>query len=168
VRGQSIVTQNLAVVHELRGDLESAVPLLEESVELARAAGDPAHLASTLHVLGSLLARQGDVDRAVALVLESLELGRGENVLTVECLETLAGVVDPVTGATLLGAAEAQREATGAVRQPDEQPAVDELVASLQGALKPDALEVALERGRRTDLPAAVELAMAAARSRSG
>jgi predicted ATPase/DNA-binding SARP family transcriptional activator len=168
VRGQSIVTQNLAIVHELRGDLESAVPLLEESVELARAAGDPAHLASTLHVLGSLLARQGDVDRAVALVLESLELGRGENVLTVECLETLAGVVDPVTGATLLGAAEAQREATGAVRQPDEQPAVDELVASLQGALKPDALEVALERGRRTDLPAAVELAMAAARSRSG
>ena len=43
------------------------------------------------------------MDRAVPLVLESLELARGENVLTVECLETLAGVVDPVTGATLLG-----------------------------------------------------------------
>ncbi len=168
VRGQSIVTQNLAIAHELTGDPDGAVPLLEDSVELARAAGDPAHLASTLHVLGSLLARRGDVDRAVPLVLESLELARGENVLTVECLETLAGVVDPVTGATLLGAAEAQREATGAVRQPDEQPAVDELVAALQSALKPDALEVALERGRRTEPAAAVELAMAAARSRSG
>ena len=168
VRGQSIVTQNLAIAHELSGDVDGAVPLLEESVELARAAGDPAHVASTLHVLGSLLARRGDLDRAVPLVLESLELGRGENALTVECLETLAGVVDPVTGATLLGAAEAQREATGAVRQPDEQPAVDDLVAALQAALKPDALEVALERGRRTELAAAVELAMAAARSRSG
>jgi tetratricopeptide (TPR) repeat protein len=168
VRGQSIVTQNLAIAHELSGDLDGAVPLLEESVELARAAGDPAHVASTLHVLGSLLARRGDIDRAVPLVLESLELGRGENALTVECLETLASVVDPVTGATLLGAAEAQRDATGAVRQPDEQPAVDDLVAALQAALKPDALEVALERGRRTELAAAVELAMAAARSRSG
>jgi tetratricopeptide (TPR) repeat protein len=167
VRGQSIVTQNLAIAHELSGDADGAVPLLEESVGLARAAGDPAHVASTLHVLGSLLARRGDVDRAVPLVLESLELGRGENALTVECLETLARVVDPVTGATLLGAAEAQREATGAVRQPDEQPAVDELVAALQAALNPDALEVALERGRRTELAAAVELAMAAARSRS-
>jgi hypothetical protein len=72
-----------------------------------------------------------------------------------------------VTGATLLGAAEAQREVTGAVRQPDEQPAVDELVVALEAALKPEALQVARERGRRTDLDAAVELAMAAARSRS-
>jgi predicted ATPase/DNA-binding SARP family transcriptional activator len=169
VRGQSIVTQNLAIVHELRGELDRAAMLLEESVELARRAGDPAHVASTLHVLGSLLARRGEVERAVPLVLESFELGRaaGENVLMVECLETLASVVDPVTGATLLGAAEAQREATGAVRQPDEQPAVDELVAALEAALKPEALAVALERGRRLDLDAAVELAMAAARSRS-
>jgi predicted ATPase/DNA-binding SARP family transcriptional activator len=167
VRGQSIVAQNLAIVHELRGELDRAVALLEESVELARRAGDPAHVASTLHVLGSLLARRGELERAVPLVLESLELGRGENVLTVECLETLAAVVDPVTGATLLGAAEAQREATGAVRQPDEQPAVDALVEALEAALRPEALEVARERGRRTDLDAAVDLAMAAARSRS-
>ena len=117
-------------------------------------------------MLGSLLARRGELERAVPLVLESLELSDG--VQTIECLETLAAVVDPVTGATLLGAAEAEREATGAVRQPDEQPAVDELVAALEAALKPDALEVALERGRRTELGAAVELAMAAARSRSG
>ena len=47
------------------------------------------------------------------LVRESLELSHaaGEGVLTVECLETLAGVAaragDAVTGATLLGAAEA-------------------------------------------------------------
>ncbi len=173
VRGQSIVTQNLAIVHEGRGDLDRAGELLEESVELARAAGDPAHVASTLHVLGSLLARRGDAERAVALVRESLELSHaaGEGVLTVECLETLAGVAaragDAVAGATLLGAAEAQREAMGAVRQPDEQPAVDETVAALEHALAADALAVAVERGRRTDLNDAVQLALAAARSRS-
>ena len=103
-------------------------------------------------------------------MLESLELSHaaGVGVQTIECLETLAGVVDPVTGATVLGAAEAQREATGAVRQPDEQPAVDDVVAALEAALSPEALEVALERGRRTDIGAAVDLATAAARSRSG
>jgi Tetratricopeptide repeat len=121
------LAQNRAIVHEGRDELDRAAALLEESVELARAAGDPAHVASTLHVLGSLLARSGEVDRAVPLVLESLELSQaaGEGVQTIECLETLAGVVDPVTGATVLGAAEAQREASGAVRQPDEQPAVE-------------------------------------------
>ena len=87
--------------------------------------------------------------------------------LTVECVETLARVVDPLTGATLLGAAEAQREATGAFRQPDEQPAIDELVDALEAALEPEALQVARERGRRSDVDAAVEEAMAAARSRS-
>ena len=126
VRGLSVVIQNLAIVYEGRGDLDRAAALLEESIELARSAANPAHIASTLHVLGSLLARRGDAAAAVPLVRESLELSHaaGEGVATVECLETLAGVAarggDAVTGATLLGAAEAYREATGAVRQPDE------------------------------------------------
>ena len=100
------------------------------------------------------------------LVRESLELSHaaGEGVATVECLETLAGVAarggDAVTGATLLGAAEAYREATGAVRQPDEQPFVDATVAALEQPLRADALAVALERGRRTDLADAVEIGL--------
>ena len=126
VRGLSVVTQNLAIVHEGRGDLDSAATLIDESLELAREAGEPVHLASTLHVLGSLVARRGDDARALPLVRESLELSHaaGEGVDTAECLETLAGIAarggDPLTGATLLGAADAYREATGAVRQPDE------------------------------------------------
>ena len=140
MRGLSVVIQNLAIVHEGRGDLDRAAALLEESVELARAVANPAHIASTLHVLGSLLARRGDAAGAVPLVRESLEISHaaGEGVPTVECLETLAGVAaragDAVTGATLLGAADAYREATGAVRQPDEQPFVDATVAALEEA----------------------------------
>ncbi len=166
VRGLSVVIQNLAIVYEGRGDLDRAATLLEESIELARSAANPAHIASTLHVLGSLLARRGDAAAAVPLVRESLELSHaaGEGVATVECLETLAGVAaragDAVTGATLLGAAEAYRETTGAVRQPDELPAVDATVAALEQSLRADALAVALERGRRTDLADAVEIGL--------
>jgi len=165
-RGLSLVTQNLAIVHEGRGDLDRAAALLEESIGLARKAASPAHIASTLHVLGSLLARRGDAASAAPLVRESLELSHaaGEGVMTVECVETLAGVAarggDAVTGATLLGAAEAYREATGAVRQPDERASFDETVAALEEALLPDALAVALERGRRTDLADAVALGL--------
>ena len=166
VRGLSVVLQNLAILHEGRGDLDRAAALLEESVDLARAVANPAHIASTLHVLGSLLARRGDAAGAVPLVRESLEISHaaGEGVATVECLETLAGVAaragDAVTGATLLGAAEAHRAATGAVRQPDEQPFVDATVAALEAALGADPLAVALERGRRTDLDDAVEIGL--------
>jgi predicted ATPase/DNA-binding SARP family transcriptional activator len=166
VRGLSVVTQNLGIVHEGRGDLDRAARLLEESVALARQAGDPAHVASTLHVLGSLVARRGDDARAVPLIRESLELshGAGQGIATVECLETLAGVAarggDPVTGATLLGAADAYREATGSVRQPDELPLFDATTAALAERLSPDALTVGLERGRRTDLAAAVAIAL--------
>jgi len=91
-------------------------------------------------------------------------LAAREGVATVECLETLAGVAarsgDPVTGATLLGAADAYREATGAVRQPDELPLLDATVAALNDRLSADALAVALERGRRTELFAAVAAAL--------
>ena len=117
-------------------------------------------------MLGGLLARSGDGAGAVPLVRESLEISHaaGEGVATVECLETLAGVAarggDAVTGATLLGAAEAYREATGAVRQPDEQPFVDATVAVLEAALSPDALTVARDRGRRTDLADAVAIGL--------
>jgi hypothetical protein len=118
-------------------------------------------------VLGSLVARQGDDARALPLVRESLELSHaaGEGVDTAECLERLAGIAarggDPLTGATLLGAADAYRETTGAVRQPDERANIDATVAALNDRLSPDALAVALERGRRTDLAAAVGLALA-------
>ena len=166
VRGLSVVTQNLGIVHEGRGEFDSAATLLEESVALARESGNPSHMASTLHVLGSLVARRGDDARAVPLVRESLELSRdaGEGVEMAECLETLAGVAaragDPITGATLLGAAEAYRETTGAVRQPDEREGIDSTIAALTERLSADALAVALERGRRTDLAAAVTLAL--------
>jgi len=166
LRGLSLVSQNLATVYESIGDLDGAAAMLEESVELARAVANPAHLASTLETLGGMLARRGDAARAVPLVRESLEISRGvgADVTAIECLETLAHVAargdDAVTGATLLGVADAYRDASGAVRQPDDQPFVDTTVAALQAALGADALAVAMERGRRTELADAVEIGL--------
>ena len=167
VRGQSIVTQNLAIVHELSGDLDGAAALLEESVELARAAGDPAHLASTLHVLGSLLARRGDVDRAVPLVLESLELAARRERADRRVPGDAGGRRRPRHRRHAAG--RRRGPARGDRRGPPAGRAAGRRRAGRRppGRLKPDALDVALERGRRTELAAAVELAMAAARSRS-
>ena len=67
---------------------------------------------------------------------------------------------DPVTGATLLGAADGYREATGSVRQPDELPVLEATTTALAERLSADALAVGLERGRRTDLAAAVAIAL--------
>src|SRR5205085_1713396 len=47
VMGQSIMTQNLAIAHELDGDFDQAIPLLEESIELARSADDGMQVAIT-------------------------------------------------------------------------------------------------------------------------
>jgi len=166
LRGLSVVSQNLAMVLESRGYLDRAAAMLEESVELARVVANPAHIASTLETLGGLLARRGDAAGAVPLVRESLEISRaaGADVTAIECLETLAHVAasggDAVTGAMLLGVADAYRDASGTVRQPDDQPFVDTTVAALQAALGADALAVAMERGRRAELADAVELGL--------
>ena len=72
-RGLSVITQNLGLAQSGAGRHERAAALLEESVVLARRAGDPAHLASTLRSLGRALLI-GDRDRAEVLpiVQESL------------------------------------------------------------------------------------------------
>src|SRR5207248_608125 len=52
VRGQSLMRQNMAIVHEALGQIDQATPLLEQGVELARRAGDGMHVAQTLIELG--------------------------------------------------------------------------------------------------------------------
>ena len=60
---------------------------------------------------------------------------------------------EAVTGALLLGAAEATREAAGAVRQPDEMPWILEATTALRAALGEAAFAAAIARGR--ELPTA-------------
>ena len=162
-RGLSLVTQNLGLAHSGAGHHEQAITLLEESVVLARRAGDPAHLGSTLRSLGraSLLGGR-DPGPVLEVMRESVELSRrlADRPGLVESLETVAAIVDPGTGAELIGAAEAARDAADASRQPDEEAWVVETKASLREQLGEDAFATAVQRGRELTLVTAVARAV--------
>ena len=143
-RALSLASQNLGIAHEGAGHRARAIEALEESVALAQRAADPGHLSSTQRTLARVLLDE-DRPRALALLHESLEHAQrlADRNAIVECLETAAAAAsDPV----LLGAAEALRAESGAVRQPDEQAWFTRVEARLQdpaaraegAALKPD------------------------------
>ena len=164
--GLSLVIQNLGIAYDGVGRRDQAVALLEESVSLARRAGDPAHTASALRTLARVLLADGDEhDRAMELIRESLtrSLDLGDRPGMIECLETVAGQGDALTGAQLMGAAEAARAAAGAIRQPDEAAWVEATTASLRSTLGEEAFEAARADGAALPLEAAVERALAAA-----
>ena len=133
---------------------------------MAREAGDPAHLGGTLRTLGRIHLERGDVEAAVALLREALALvtGLGERPGIAETLESIAGIAhrrgDPRTGAVVLAAAAAAREAAGAIRPPDEHAWGDAVEATLREALGDAAYAAALAEGRRITLAEASVLAM--------
>ena len=147
--------QNLGIAHEGAGHHERAVELLTESVEFARRAGDPAHISSALRTLGAAAAarRGGDPRPALVLLHEAMEISRDlvERPGLTESLETAAAVAarqgDPRTGALLVGAANALREAAGGMRQPDEDIWVQAVVAGLRDELGAEAYEAAAAEG---------------------
>jgi predicted ATPase len=166
----SLMLHNLASAYEGLGRRERAVELLRESVLLARSVGNPVHLSSTLRSLGRSLLQAGEPSsEALPLLSESLSLAHelDERPGIVECLDTLAGVArrngDAVTGALLLGAGDATREAAGAVRHPDELPWARAETAALRDALGEPAFAAAVARGRELSVDEAVARALAVA-----
>jgi tetratricopeptide (TPR) repeat protein len=167
LRGQSVQKQNLAIAHELRGDLERAVPLLEESIELARTDNNGVQVAISALTLGRfLLYRKSSDLRIPALLREGLELSIevGDRPLTAEGLEIVAHWAlsrsQPAAAAHLIGAAEAERERAGATRKPDEGRYFEITVRELVQALGRDGYRREVERGRREPLESAIELAL--------
>jgi predicted ATPase/DNA-binding SARP family transcriptional activator len=167
LRGQSVMCQNLAIVYELMGRPEEAMPLLEQSVELARGAGDGMHIAQTLVELGKHRVRHGSIDeRTPALLREGLELASalGEQRQIIEGLEVLAAFSAytgaPVIGAELIGAAEAERARVDVTRMPDERPLFEATVGELEKALGREACERARDRGAGRGLETAVAVAL--------
>ena len=100
-----------------RGEMEAARNVLEESIAQARQTGMWWLPPLSLSVLGWMARRAGDTARALALLRESLTLLRDRYNKT-ECVTTLerwagaaAGAGRYLEAATVLGAAEALREA---------------------------------------------------------
>jgi non-specific serine/threonine protein kinase len=175
LRGQSVMCQNLAIVYELMGRPEQAMPLLEQSVELARAAGDGMHIAQTLVELGKHLVRHGSIDdRTPALLREGLELAiaLGERGHIIEGLEVLAAFSAqagaPVIAAELIGAAEAERARAEVTRKPDERPLFDATVRELVKSLGREGYERARDRGAGRGLDTAVAVALESTTRRPG
>jgi tetratricopeptide (TPR) repeat protein len=167
VRGQSLMCQNMAIVHEALGQIDQATPLLEQGVELARRAGDGMHVAQTLIELGKHLVQHRPADpRVPELLREGLELSNalGERRQTIECLEVLAALSArtgaPITGAELVGAAEAERERSGIDRKPDELAVFDTTIRELSEDLGAEAYARAQARGRSRGLDIAVAVAL--------
>jgi tetratricopeptide (TPR) repeat protein len=168
VRALSLITQNLGLAHSAAGEHERAIELLAESVALARRAGDPAHLSSTMRSLArAQLLGASEQWPALELLKESLALSRelSDRPGTLECLETLAAVAgrsgDPHQGALLIGAAAAARVTAGATRQPDEDTWVYEVEAELRDALGDAAFAAAVREGERLELREAADRALA-------
>jgi tetratricopeptide (TPR) repeat protein len=68
------LANNLAVIHQRRGELESARRLYNESLEIAKRLGNQSGIANTLHQLAMLAQAQGEIEEARRLYNESLEI----------------------------------------------------------------------------------------------
>ena len=143
--------------------------LLTESVAVARRAGDPAHIASTLRTLGAAAARTPtSPGRRWSCCTRRCELSHelNERPGLTESLETVSAVAarsgDPQTGALLIGAAGALRAAAGG-----DPPArrgrrgCSAIVADLREALGDDGFAAAEAEGSELDLADAVARALA-------
>ncbi len=167
VQGQSVMLQNLALVHQAVGNQEQALRMLEESVDLARTTGDRVTIAARLAALARVLVFERPVDpRIAALLAEALDLlaAVGERLQTAECLELVAqyslASEEAETAALLIGAADAERAKAGGDRKPDELPFFTQTIKGLEETLGQPAFEHARARGRERELEQAVAFAL--------
>jgi tetratricopeptide (TPR) repeat protein len=165
-RSLSLWLQNAGLAHEAAGDRARGLELVRRSMAVAREAGDPAHLSSTLRTLARLELHDDATapDGPAELVREGVAISRelsDRHALT-ESLETLGGVArrrgDPRTGAVLIAAAAAARRAAGAIRAPDEDPWVGREEAALRAALGEEAYAAAVAEGSQLTLAEATAL----------
>jgi NB-ARC domain./TIR domain. len=69
-------TNNLAVIHFWRGDVDKARPLYNESLKIKKKLGDQSGISQTLHNLAMIAQEQGEIEEARQLYDESLEISK--------------------------------------------------------------------------------------------
>jgi len=104
---KSFILHNTAVVYANQGDVEGAIALYQQSLEIKERIGDAQGKAATLHQLAILKANQGDVEGAIALYQQSLDIferigdAQGK-AATLHCLASLKADQGDVEGAIAL------------------------------------------------------------------
>jgi predicted ATPase/DNA-binding SARP family transcriptional activator len=157
---------DLAAIARCERAFETARSLYEESLVVWREQGRTERPFHMLVGLGDLSWESGDLAAAHAFYQEALTLRRRtpHKECLAECLEGLAGVAAgqgrEERAARLLGAAEALRDAGGAVILPHRRPAFERLLADVRTALGEEAFAAAWAAGRALSLEEAIALAL--------
>ena len=135
------VQASLADISRLRGDLEGALRLYEESFAEFRRIGDRRCTASTYKNLAVIAAARGEHGRSAAMLLDAVRLRYelGDYAGLAECFEALAGDLATVgrfaDAVTLLAAARQRRRASGAAASAEDAMAVERVEAMIRAAL---------------------------------
>ena len=150
------------------GDVASAVPLLDEAVEMTRGFGSARGSVAGFGERAHAALTQGDPVLAARLFAETIAIAQGIGVerIVLGALAGMAGVAlalgQPERAARLLGAVEAARETSGAGRIGDAWHA-ERIVAAARTSLPEPAFAAAWEEGRALPLAEAVAEATAIA-----
>ena len=151
--GAAHVRYSMGDLARINGDDALASSLYTESLDRLRENGDRRCVASILFNLGSLAFDRSD-PQAPVLFARSLALRRElhDQAGIAECLEAFAAVQenrgDPVAAIRLLGASQAVRDRTGAVRPASDEDVLTARVETLRAAVGADAFASAWEAGR--------------------
>ncbi len=73
-RAYSRIAHEMAYIYTLRGDLEEAMRLYQESLRIKEALGDQQGKSDTLHEMATIYTLRGDLDTAMRLYQESLRI----------------------------------------------------------------------------------------------
>jgi tetratricopeptide (TPR) repeat protein len=69
----STIIHNLATLYMAQGEIDQAIALYQQSIEITEKIGNVQTKAATLHCLAIIYANQGEIDQAIALYQQSLE-----------------------------------------------------------------------------------------------
>jgi tetratricopeptide (TPR) repeat protein len=95
VKEKSSTLHNMAGLMAQQGEIENAIALYNQSLEITDSINDVKTKASTLHQLAGLIAQQGDIEKAIALYNQSLEITDSINDVKTKAstLHQLAGLM---------------------------------------------------------------------------
>jgi tetratricopeptide (TPR) repeat protein len=74
IKLKAAMLNNLGIVYVKQGEVEQAIALYRQSIEIEERIGNVQGKAATLHQMAGIYANQGDVEKAISLYLQSLEL----------------------------------------------------------------------------------------------
>jgi predicted ATPase/DNA-binding SARP family transcriptional activator len=167
-RGLAVVLSNLGYRLVIQGEPAQARILCEESLAISRRRNDAAGMPLPLINLGLASFLQGYYDEALVCFRQGLELSRqiGHVVPKVYCLVGVAAVLaatgDAEEAATIAGAAQAAREATGVSVEPFERRIFEQAMETARQSLAEDAFAAARALGSALSLDDASARALAA------